>query len=82
MHILINQKNKRVCSHNTSGVSGVSWDKKSEKWRARISYNGDRINLGLYEVFNEAIKARKDGEKTYGYHENHGRQNHITRDNK
>lgn len=52
-------------SNNKSGVTGVSWDKKSNKWVVHISYNGKDHNLGAYFDFNEAVKIRKEAEEKY-----------------
>ena len=70
---LVNSQNLPIKVNNTSGVSGVNWHKVSNKWNSRISVNGVRICLGLFDSFGEAVKVRKDAEKKYGYHENHGR---------
>ncbi len=69
-----NQRNRELPCTNTSEVSGVNWDKKSKQWRARISVDSKRINLGLFPVFSEAVDARKNAEVLYGYHENHGKR--------
>lgn len=58
---------------NTSGVIGVCWHNAVNAWQARISWDGERIDLGRYESFDDAVKARKLAEKTFGYHDNHGR---------
>lgn len=48
---------------NSSGIVGVSFHKKNNKWEARITFNGKRIYLGLYankldaaRVYSEAVK--------------------------
>ena len=50
---------------NSSGVVGVSWDKRTKKWQARIGVNGGRIELGRFKDLNDAILARKEAEKKY-----------------
>ena len=60
-----NQMNAVISTRNTSGVKGVDWDKKTNKWRSRISVNGKRISLGLFDTFELAKKARKDAETKY-----------------
>ena len=43
---------------NTSSVyKGVCFDKKANKWRARIKHNDQRINLGYYVDESEAARA-------------------------
>ena len=66
-----NGLNQKRSSRNKSGVSGVL--KVGRKWVSGISHNGERITLGRYDLFEDAVKARKEAEKKYGYHENHGR---------
>jgi len=68
---LNNQKNNlRICSHsqnkinilnyknNTSGFTGVIFDKERKKWIARIKIEGKTINLGRFNSKEEAIKIR------------------------
>lgn len=67
-----NLKNMSMRSNNTSGVMGVSWDKKMEKWVIRIRVGKKYKFLGYYGSLNEAAKVRKAAELKYGYHPNHG----------
>lgn len=60
-----NMINKGLRPDNKYGVAGVWFRKDSNKWRASIQYNKNVIDLGSYETFEEAVKARKDGEKKY-----------------
>jgi hypothetical protein len=55
--------NVELKSNNKSGVTGVIWHKRSSKWRAYIRINGKQIELGLYEGFENAIRARKKAEE-------------------
>ena len=50
---------------NTSGVTGVYWQKNIQKWNARIIINGTVINLGYFINFKDAVQARKNAEKKY-----------------
>lgn len=60
--ICINNLNK---SNNTSGCVGVTWDKAKNKWHVMIR---DK-NLGRYNSFDDAVKARKQAEKeNYFFH--------------
>lgn len=67
-----NAKNKRMYKNNTSGTSGVYWNKISKKWFATIPHQSKQIYLGTFVDIDSAIKARKLAEVKYGYHENHG----------
>ena len=49
-----NAYNARLKSTNKSGVKGVSWDKKSNKWRAQCSLNGKAQLLGFYDKLSDA----------------------------
>lgn len=60
-----NSMNKGLQSNNTSGVTGVSWYHKTNKWRAHIMINKKFISLGLFEDFDDAVKARKEAEEKY-----------------
>lgn len=57
--------NLKPSAANTSGVRGVTFEKRSNKWRAMIIFKGKRHHLGLFSDFNEAVKARKVAEKEY-----------------
>ncbi len=60
-----NMINKGLRLDNTSGTTGVWYRKDSNKWRASIQYNNKVINLGSYNTFEEAVKARKNAEEKY-----------------
>lgn len=62
MKNMINQSKR---SDNTSGVPGVNYNKSTNQWMARIGVNGDRVLLGLFENFDDAVKARKQAEEKY-----------------
>ena len=67
-----NQRNASMKKNNKSGITGVYWYKRDNKWLAYIMTGGKLINLGYFTDKFEAICARKSAEKKYGYHENHG----------
>jgi len=69
-----NQRNRKLCKNNTSGVHGVYWHKAGKKWCSKISINDKIIYLGLFVEFHEAVNARKNAEVLYGFHENHGKK--------
>ena len=54
-----------VIKSNTSGVTGVGWDKSKKRWLAQIGFKGRAIYLGRYKDFDEAVKARKEAEQKY-----------------
>jgi len=64
----LNSRNRKIYDNNKTGVTGVlKREKKSGIfWEATI-YNMKRIHLGLFRSKEEAIAARKAGEKLLGY---------------
>lgn len=60
-----NQMNINIQSNNTSGIIGVYWDKKCEKWSALVIKNKIRIYLGSFINKDDAIKARLEAEVKY-----------------
>lgn len=62
-----NNCNHSLRSDNTSGITGVGWDKRSGRWVARISINHTYSHIGYYHNKEDAIKARLEAEaKHYG----------------
>lgn len=57
-----NQMNRRKQSNNTSGVIGVWYDKKEDRWVAEIQAYGQKYRLGQYKTIDEAAKIRKEAE--------------------
>lgn len=53
-----NDRNRGLYATNTSGISGVHFDKKRNKWVASITYNHRRIFIGRFLYKEEAVKAR------------------------
>lgn len=50
-------------ANNTSGCTGVCFDKRSEKWQAYINFQKKRYRLGQFRTKEQAIRARKDAEE-------------------
>jgi len=68
-----NMRNVAKWRNNSSGVTGVQWNKAHAAWHVRIGVGGKYKHLGYFKDFNEAVAVRKEAEVHYGYHENHGR---------
>jgi hypothetical protein len=51
------QRHQTQRVNNSSGVTGVCWDKSCGKWRARIRVAGKPIYLGLFDVKADAGAA-------------------------
>lgn len=60
-----NAHNQDLHSNNTSGVTGVYWLKREQKWSAEIYINGKKKNLGRFKEFDDAVKKRKEAEEIY-----------------
>ena len=58
-----NSRNTGNFCNNTSGVKGVFWYKKSQKWCASITVAGKTVNLGYYLEFLEAVCHRLAAEQ-------------------
>lgn len=60
---ILNIKTETIRDDNTSGVRGVSFNKRSGKWESYITLKGCTHKLGLYTEKEDAIQARKLAEK-------------------
>ena len=60
-----NCQNHSIYKNNTSGVSGVSFNKNANAWQVYININNKRIYGGLFNNINDAINKRVDLEKEY-----------------
>lgn len=58
-----NNLNSGNPSNNTTGQKGVHPTR--ERWFARIKVNRKIIHLGVFQSFEEAVKARKEAEAEY-----------------
>lgn len=52
-----NRKNQRILQANKSGIKGVYWNKRRQKWLAQIRVDGRRIYLGQFASSDFAAKA-------------------------
>lgn len=72
----LNQRNIAMSSRNTSGYSGVSWHKGTQKWKAQIAVNHTSIYLGVHDNILDAVAAREKFIKDHlelGFTERHGK---------
>lgn len=51
----------------TSGIKGVSWNKREKKWKAQIHINGKKIHLGIHDDILEAACHRLAAEQAEGW---------------
>lgn len=62
------EKKERVAirkkqNNNTTGYTGVYWNKNRKKWTAEIRHQGEKHFLGSFESLEDAVKARREAEK-------------------
>jgi len=68
-----NSKNMATPVSNTSGVMGVFWRETRKKWEARITHKGRVHFLGQFDNKGDAMAARREAEKRFGFFYRHGR---------
>ena len=52
-----NNQNRKPRKNCTSHYKGVCWCKRRKKWKAQICYKGKCINLGYYNIEEEAART-------------------------
>lgn len=67
-----NHLNQPLSKNSTTGLHGVSFHKRANKYEARIKVGGKSLYLGSFKTANEAYAARKNADSKYGFHPNHG----------
>lgn len=60
-----NCMNREMRFDNTSGITGVSYDKDTQKWCVQIGVEHKNIWIGSYKNKDDAIAARQNAEKKY-----------------
>lgn len=51
------QNNTNKLAWGNSGIKGVSWHKKTQRWRATIGFEGKQLYLGLFDHAIDAAAA-------------------------
>lgn len=67
-----NGRNQHMRITNKSGVTGVSWDKITEKWRAEVKVDGRKHRLGRFECIDDAAAVVAEFRKQVGFSSMHG----------
>lgn len=57
--------NRDAQKNNKLGIKGVRWDKRRNKFYARIKLNGKEIHLGSFNVMGDADSAYRIAEEKY-----------------
>jgi len=68
-----NMQNTAMSKNNTSGVTGVGWDKAKKAWCASITVNYKKLFLGYFDDIPAATEVRLAAEHLHGFHPNHGK---------
>ena len=63
--VIDNCQNISLPNHNKSGHIGVSWFELRKTWTVYVKVNKKNKWLGYYKNLDDAIAARKAGEKQY-----------------
>lgn len=61
----IQNGNKSIRKDNSSGVTGVRFESRYNRYEAVIYYNKERIKLGYFDTFDEAVQSRVEAEIKY-----------------
>ena len=72
----INSKNRRMCSTNTTGYTGVTFDKCAGKYRAQVEVESKFYSGGRHNTPEEAYAARRaliDAHPEWGFTTQHGK---------
>ena len=64
-----NDRNRSKTSKNTSGYTGVSWNKEKQKWHARVGAK----HIGYFKDVELAGFVAELTRDKLGYHKNHGK---------
>lgn len=67
-----NRRNQSVSSKSTTGVTGVYFNKRLQKYAAQIKVDGVVHYLGLHDTLEEAA-ARAEANLKFNFHANHGK---------
>lgn len=68
-----NQKNRPTQKNSSTGLNGVTFNKKLNKFQAYITINKRRVHIGTFETALDAQRARNLADFEHGFHRNHGR---------
>lgn len=65
VNIYQNNHNSKINKNNTSGIKGITWHKKAQKWCAQIDANGKHIYLGIFDDIDLAKLVIEEARKKY-----------------
>jgi hypothetical protein len=70
-----NHLNQSLSKNSTTGLHGVSFHRRANKYEARIKVDGKSLYLGSFQTSEEAYAARKLADSKHGFYPNHGLEN-------
>ena len=56
---------KNFNKNNKSGVKGVYWSEREQRWIAKITVKRKSITIGRFRTLEDAAKAREEAEEKY-----------------
>ena len=65
-------RKKQTTDRLKKEIMGVNYRNDCNKWRVSIGVCGSKVNLGTFERYEDAVKARVSAEKYFGYDPRHG----------
>lgn len=60
-----NNRNASLRSDNKSGIRGVSWDKREERWRVQISVDKKNLTVGYFKSLDDAKSSYANASKMH-----------------
>lgn len=57
--------NQNLRKDNKTGIKGVNWDKRRNKWQAQLQINKKKVLNEHFDSFDDAVEARRKAEKQY-----------------
>lgn len=67
-----NNRNLSMRKDNSSGVTGVTWNKAAGKWRVTCMLDGKRRHLGYFDGIDEAARVAREFRAAHGFDPMHG----------
>ncbi len=64
----VNCRNNLIRKDNSSGITGVHWNKSAKKWRARLRINNRPLHLGSFTDKYDAVVARREAEIEHDFY--------------
>lgn len=68
----VNSRNSHLNCRNKTGVPGVFFHEKSNRYRLQTRVNGKMIYVGSFKTLDEARNARAEFDVLHGFSERHG----------